>query len=267
VITLDGIKPNEIGLNVLRYHQNPVLPGTIDRTLTIPGVHGQHDFGSDLGPKYFEIPLGIKEQKNYAGVQKVINTLNQLLLDYYGRPKLIKLVFEYEPDKFYWVKYSGSIPIERLARMGEFILPLVANDPMKYAFANVNEIHWDSATVTFDDTYSIDTVFVDGVRITSSNTLKAYVNGLVVRPTILINGSGNNVTFQANGKSFSLTNFTNAQWEIRGNDYTVWKNGVDAFKEKIGVEFIELLPGINNIQISGQNMNFELSIVYRDCYM
>ncbi len=74
------------------------------------------------------------------------------------------------------------------------------------------------------------------------------------------------MTFQCNGKSFSLDSFSNSEIEINGENYTVTKNGVNAFMDIEG-DFLELLPGQNKIEITGTGMDFTLSIPILDKFM
>lgn len=263
-LTLDGNDLSEFNLEVLADHDNPLLPGTRDNLLEIGGMNGAHDMGSDMGPKPFNIPLGVTPQKSYAELRYKADKFTKFIMDPYARPREMKLMFDYYSDRYWMVKYAGQMPIQRLISMGEFILPLRAANPMGQSKVLTHEINWDSDIVTWDDSYSIDTVAVEDVHITSNTTVQSYVNWYAVRPTFLISGSGDNVTFSANGKSFSLKNFSDAEIEIIGESYTVNKNGANGFGQKIGKSYLNLLPGMNDIQITGNNMDFTLSIRVRD---
>lgn len=267
MITLDDKNPDEFGLTVLENHDNPLLPGTRDNHLVIPGMHGVHDMGSTMEAEPFNIPLGFTPQKSYADLRYKADQFTQFMLDSYGSPRAVKLIYDYHPDRYYMVKYSGQLPIQRLISMGKFNLPLIAAKPMAQSKVFTHEINWDSNEVTWDDSYSIDTVAIEDVNITINQTLEAYVNWYAVRPTILITGSGENVTFSTNGKSFSLKNFSNADFEINGNNYTISKDGVNGFNQKVGKDFLDLLPGMNDVTVTGNNMNFNLSIRVRDQHM
>lgn len=266
MITLDGKKLQEFGLEVLENHDHPLLPNTRDNFLEIPGMDGVHDMGSNREPIYLNIPLGIGPQKSYADLRYITNQFKRFILDPYGKPRLMKVIYEYDSNKYYMARYSGSLPIERLIDMGRFNLPLIAPKGHSESIVESHEIHWDSEEVTMDHDYSLETVAVEDVTITSNQTLEAYVNGFAIRPKIIINGTGDNVTFQANGKSFSLKNFTNSLIEVDGETFNVYKDSVVSYSTKVGKDFLELLPGMNQITITGTNMNFNLSIRVRDQY-
>ena len=132
--TIGGYTDIELGVELQAGYDEPVLPGTRDRTLEIPGRHGKVIFGSDLEAREFNLPLSVIEPTSAAGLQTVIRRFAKVLLDNAGKPKDISLVFTKEPDKTYTVRYSGNIPLTRLigGAHGEFTLPLIAADPYAY---------------------------------------------------------------------------------------------------------------------------------------
>ncbi|TMU85485.1 phage tail family protein [Bacillus sp. BHET2] len=244
-------------------NEDPLMPSFERKTLAIPGRLGSWDFGVEIGEKPFSYPLKVIE-RYHTQMQRYFNEFVAFLLDPFGKPREIKIVRDYEPDKHYMVKVSASILPERLEEEGAFILGFIASDPLKYGNVENHEINWDSETVTFDDSYSIDTVYVDGMLITSSQTVETTVNGYAMTPTILISGSGEDVVIEANGKSLSLGSFTNSEIVVNGKSFTIFKDGIEEF---INGDIPDLLPGRNQVNISGSNLNFNLSLRVRDQYM
>lgn len=120
------------GLFLRPEHEHPA-PSTIDNLIMIPGKNGEIDMGSSIGSRPLNFPLGVKPQLSRSKLQQKIRYFMFELFDQYGKPKEIKLTLGYEPEKWYKVKYSGSMPIERLVTMGAFTLPLKAYDPYAYA--------------------------------------------------------------------------------------------------------------------------------------
>lgn len=246
-------------------NEDPMTPVFENKTMHIPGRAGLWDFGSEIKGKSFAFPLKIMDMF-YDEMQIKYNDFATFLFDAYGQPREIKVIRDYEPDKYYMVKLASQIVPALSLREGTVILPFVANDPDKKLHVMTNEIHWNSTTATYDDSWSMSTVFVEDELITSPQTVETYVNGKALIPTILITGSGNDVTLSVNGKSFSLKNFNNSTLEIEGTNYTVYKNGQESLSEMDG-DFLTLLPKINQVKITGSNMNFKLSIGFRDLYI
>jgi phage-related protein len=267
LITFNDLPISHWGLHLSGSHEHDILPAVNDEVAYIPAMPGAHFMDTQIQPRYFSLELGTDFQEDKMELQRKMREVAAIFVDNRGKPKDVKLSFDYEPNKYYLVRYSGQLSVFRNLILGEFTLPLVAYNP--FAFSNVtnDEIHCDSSIVTVDDDYSIDTVWIDDIHITTSQELETYVNGYAIRPTILITGSAENLTFLSNGKSFSLKNFYNVTFVIKGDDYTILKNGLNGFNERIGKDFLELVPGLNKILITGRDMDFKLSIIHRDQYM
>ncbi|TYS14270.1 hypothetical protein FZC78_19125 [Rossellomorea vietnamensis] len=244
-------------------NEDPATPDYENKTLFIPGKIGEWDFGAEVKGRPFSFPLKIMD-RFYTNMQRNLNDFVAFLLDPYGKPRLIKIEFDYDPGKYCMAKLNGPVVPQRVD--GEWVVNLnfKANDPLKYSNTENHEVHWDSTTVTFDDVYSINTVFVDDIHITFPQSVETTVTGYALIPTILVSGSGDNVILSANGKSLTLGNFSNATLEIRGKDFTILKDGEEEF---IVGEFLYLQPGLNQITVSGSNLNFNLSIRVQDQYV
>ena len=146
-------------------------------------------------------------------------------------------------------------------------LGLTAFDPYAYSTVTADEVVWGSEVITFERYYLLGMGGTGGGHtITSPQTVPVHLTGEALRPVIEINGRANGLKISANGKSFSLPNFTNTQWEIDGESYVVKRNGVEDLSAMTG-NFIELFNGDNDVSIAGTNMNFELTIKYRDKYV
>ena len=132
--TIGGQADTALGVELQAGYDEPMLPGTRDRTLKIAGRQGMITFGSDLDAREFNLPLAMIEPSTAAALQAVVRTFAAVLLDKTGKPKDVSLVFVKEPNKTYTVRYSGALSLARLIgnTHGEFTLPLIAADPYAY---------------------------------------------------------------------------------------------------------------------------------------
>jgi phage-related protein len=264
MITMDDqYRFEDFGFDCEPGNEDPATPNYESKTLFIPGRVGMWDFGTEIKDRPFSFPLKIID-RFYTNMQRSLNDFVAFLLDPYGKPRIIKIEFDYDPGKHYFVKINGPIVPKRVDGEWIYNLNFIANDPLKYSNTENYEVHWDSTTVTFDDAYSINTMFVEDVLITSPQTVETTITGFALTPNILISGSGTNVKLEANGKSLTLGTFSNSNFEIKGSDFTILKDGQEVF---INGDFLSLLPGLNQINISGTNVNFNLSIRVRDQYI
>lgn len=263
----DVLLQEAFGIAVLLNSQEPALPALRNLTVTVPGRHGAYDYGGYFEPREFTLNIVFPRQ-SYADLKYNIRSFIRLFLDEYGRPKTVKLRFGDEVDKYYNVRITDSIPVERAAERGYLSITLTAYDPYAYALKNANEVTWGDEDVTFEWHYPLgmDGTGTEGIEVTSPRTITVYVHGETVRPIIEIHGSASGLTVSSNGKTFSLPNFTNTDWVIDGDRFVVLRDGAEALSALDG-EFIELLNGNNDVEITGNSLDFTITIKHRDKYM
>ncbi|GAE27031.1 phage protein [Halalkalibacter wakoensis JCM 9140] len=260
----DAVRFEDLNFIPLVDHVHPMTPSIQQQTLAIPGRSGLWNFGTEIGERHFSIPLAIPGERIIQ--QHDLNRLVAFFLDKRGQPREVKIVFDYEPDKFYKVTLAQQINPSRLVGVTTFDLPLAAYDPHKYLNVESDEITWGSTDVKFNSlsiTYGHEAVGL--VQVTSARTINYQVLGSFIKPTITISGTGSNVTLSANGKSITLPNFNSDTWIIDGSDFSVKRNGVETILD--GIDFLEFVSGDNSLQITGSNLNFSLSIKYRDKFL
>ena len=254
------------GITVLLSSEEPALPSMRNISVTIPGRHGSYDFGAYLEPREFTLNV-VFPRKSYSDLKRQIRSFNRKFIDEYGRPKTVTLRFGDEVDKFYYVRLTEGIPVERAAERGFLPLSLTAFDPYAYSTVMADEVVWGSEVITFEWNYLLGMGGTGGgFTVTRPQTIPIYVDGEALRPVIEINGTANNLTISANGKSFKLPNFSATKWIIDGENYVVKRNGNEELSAMTG-DFIELMHGENDVIISGSSMDFELTIKYRDKYI
>src|SRR5690625_7588243 len=99
---------------------------------------------------------------------ELILEFNRLLVDAYGRPKTVKLRFGDEVDKYYNVRVTDSIPVDRVAERGYITLHLTAHDPYAYSTVTADEVVCRSEVITFEWQYLLGMCGIAGrERVTS----------------------------------------------------------------------------------------------------
>jgi predicted phage tail component-like protein len=128
--TLDGVAVSTYGARLKYGAGNPMLPPSRDRTTDITGKDGVYWFASDLGQRVFTLPCYFSGCATPSALDTLIKAFARVLVDVYGKPRSLSLVFDDAPTITYIVRYSGGVPFDR-AWMGcsEFTLQLVADDP------------------------------------------------------------------------------------------------------------------------------------------
>ncbi|OJD90267.1 hypothetical protein A9485_08515 [Bacillus cereus] len=260
-LTIDGKSLNQLGLALLPGFQHPAAPPIRDYTVSIPGRPGAYYFGSDIDPLQFNLPLIIKPQEDRYKLAATIRKMVSVFIDSYGKPKQVKLIYDYEPDKYYLVRYSGSMPIDRYFRMGKFELPLVAYDP--YAYANPDAYdakakqEYDKGLVynsgiVYPNTTGFQWVYpthYSGVQNHShyEAPFKLIIKGRCKNPKITNLNSG--VWIQ-----ITETFNDNDQLIIDAKTWTVVKNGNTNLLTKFKGDFIQLTEGENGFMFESETM-------------
>ncbi|WP_010054078.1 phage tail domain-containing protein [Carnobacterium maltaromaticum] len=125
-------KLSDFGFRELTDHSNPAQPNFERKTVSIPGKSGVWEFDSQIGERSIAIPvkyLAISEKE----FEKKINMFNSFCFDQHGKPKDLKLVFDYEFEKFHKVKIEQNFIPNRANILKAFDLMFVAADPFKFA--------------------------------------------------------------------------------------------------------------------------------------
>lgn len=255
-VWIDNTELQALGLTVTLDSSEPMLPQFRTNTMTVPGRHGAYDFGAYMDVRQFDLNCVFKRQ-SYTDLKAQIRQFVRLFVDDYGQPKTVKLRFGDEPDKYYDVKASGGVPVERLANLGFFTLPLIAHDPMAKFIVPSNDIIMDSDVPILSDI--LWDTGINNRRITSPTVFEIINNGTTSVPfSFQLQGSGNDVTLYANGRTFSLGSFINANLEVDGESFLVKFNGTNDLTRTSG-DFLELLPGVNEVEVSGTNISLTIS--------
>ncbi|UBR30182.1 phage tail family protein [Bacillus sp. SD-4] len=266
-LTIDGKTLNELGLALLPGHEHPAAPSTRDYTVSIPGVSGEYDFGADLESRPFTLPLLVKPQPSQYLLALKIREIMKVFFNQYGKPKTVKLIFDYEPDKYYKVRYSGSLDTTRFKTMANLVFPLTAFDPHAYSVIDTSDVVLWGDNIPFLSDISF------GIRDYQYNVLEpSYLRidnlgSLVARPVIEITGSASTMVLRANGKEFSIGGFPEGTTLLIDSEhYVVMKDGQNYIHKMTG-DFLELMPGANTVGVRGNNININIAFKFRAKYM
>lgn len=131
-IWLDDKSNVDLGFIVRGTSRRPGLPATVDRTLAIPGRHGQYDFGAELDTRRFVFDCAFMTRGAPELQQKVME-LARYLVDSYGKPRTLQLRLRERPGQFFNVRFVGSFDVDRIIGTGLFSLPFTAFDPFAHA--------------------------------------------------------------------------------------------------------------------------------------
>lgn len=258
-VKLDGKPFSYFGIELISPADHPMAPQTEDITLKVPGRDGLYHFGSTFGERNFSFECGVIREIDETEMQRKLREFTAFLLDAYGKPREIKITFDYEPEKYYLVKFAGQISASRFYSIGTFTLPFTAFDPYAYAEMNAYDspsnheygtgLEYDSGLFydnpkSFQWTYPkhFSGVYNHGFQHTHLNLT---ITGKVTNPKITNQTTGETILLP----SLSLSTDSLV---VSTKDFTVKKNGVNAMNSYSG-EFLYLVSGENSLMFEGES--------------
>lgn len=173
----------------------PSMPEAADTTVKIAGRDGDIVLSTTYEPIPFEIVCytedNLEPQEKINQESKINSFLNSI------KNKTVALGMEAE-EKFYDVKYSGSLTTTRFPKHIKFSIPLKASDPYAKFYIEREEI----GNVTFESSTikEVGPVFtITGPatkpRISLNGYNMYYDNSLLAGETLIINANNSTVTF------------------------------------------------------------------------
>lgn len=270
MLSIDGVHlKDDLGLTVHMDSEEEALPSTQDYSVNVPGRHGDYTFKSWLQPRKINVVIVIPRQESTTDLQVFVREVMRLLVDQFGNPKTVELIYDFEPDKYYSAKYSGSVDYDRVANTGRLELPFTAYDPYAYSNTFNDEVTWGSTDVFFTNTtytYGNAGTGASGVNVTGPTAIDVSVEGYAVKPIIEVEGSAGSLTLKANGHTIEFPSFSDVIWTIDCDKYLVMKDGNNAFGEVRLRDFL-LNEGLNEIDVTGTNINVNIKIKFRDKFL
>jgi predicted phage tail component-like protein len=233
VITTDGIL-YPFGMYIMSDYRLDIMPSTKDYVETIPGRHGELDFGTDYAARAINLH-GIIESNNAERTNALKRQMAQSLNPSMGNKTLI---FADDYQKVHYVKYSGQIDLVQYPSGFEVTIPFKMNDPYIYA--------------TFTQTHIGDGVIVNNGNIAcpmliticgpANSTISIKINNqFIVFSHSILDGDILNVD------THNLTAY------IGDNNVVGYVDGIDS----------KLIPGDNVVTIQGVDPA-AVTITYRE---
>lgn len=249
-------------MKTLRESQRPALPPTVDRSYSVPFMHGAYDFGADLGPRPLPLECAFNERNPYQ-LQRRISALAEYLLDGEGNPRTIPLIFELQPDRHYMVRYSGQLPVERVAGLGKFSLPFLAYDPFAYSIYDSDDINVDTP-ILVDTEISLDAAYNFAVNGPVALPIENY-GSLNVKPVIEIAGSFSTLSLTVGGV-VTTYNVPMSGTLVLDFQRRTARIGSDNALLHTNARFGVLPRGVSTVTVGGTGLNFSMAIKFKAKY-
>jgi len=228
-----------------------ILPGMSDKYLEIPEVDGEYLFPGAFRDRNIEIRC------SFPGISQVnLRQKARQIAAWLYTAARAKLIFDDEPDVFYWAKLSNQIDLDQVVMMGEFSLQFRC---LPYACAVTPTVveqemnNGDELTLANGGTAS--TPFLAEVQNPAITGYAAFpALGAGVCPDITLTSLAEGFTLDVNGDDCSYTGVVaDAQKVYLDTDRkTVQLDGSNALRYHDGT-FPLLLAGNNTLTYSSPN--------------
>jgi predicted phage tail component-like protein len=207
-----------LGVIVLRDSRQDLLPGTRENTETIPGRHGEIDFGSEFEPRVLELHVASKAEFDPGQKAAIKRNLAKFLNPLVGP---VNLVFWEDVDQTYWVKYAGKIDILNRANWLEFTIPFKASQP--FIVRTFEKRHTGSGVLTNEGTMEAPLVIeitgpVTNPSVTVGSDTLTWTGTVGAGDTLVIDTEYMTVKF--NGSN-AIANYSGGFPKLQPGDTTV----------------------------------------------
>lgn len=271
--SLGGIESGTFGL-ICRTINRQLLPVIRTKTRTINGKHGIYDFGGgDSDPKTHT------KRIVYVG-----NDITELRLRareisaWLYSAEFKKLVFGDEPDKYELARITGGVNLESLLSIGECDVTFVCQPTAQCTHDTSEDIILDSDVVLGSD-ITLDNAANYTFTVNSSPTVITFDSAGLAETglqsqrgskfEIKITGSFETLSITMNGKTINYNEAANGTVIIDNVNATIKANGVNKISECSGdlIDFLSIIPGENEVTITGTGLNCSVLFDYRYEYL
>jgi predicted phage tail component-like protein len=174
----------------------------------------------------------------------------------------VEIFFRDDPEiVYYGIKENMELPTAGQTSVSSSFT-LFCGDPVKYSKHNVSDILWGNAEIDFQAHYTLGNQGSGAFnkKITRNTSIATTVEGMAVKPTIKLSGSGVDVKITCAGKNIDVGTFSSTTLEIDTEMFVAYFNGTEKI---VDMDDFWLEPD-DTVFITGRNMNFDLTIDFRN---
>lgn len=146
----------------------------------VSGRAGVIDYGTEYGKRPIDMVL-LLEQSPTRSIRALVHDLIAMF-----KPTLpaAPLIFDAEPHRTYWAKYTGKLGIEELAYFGQFTLSLKCADPFAYGPEQITEATMTGSPSTLSVVSGGTEETAPLIRIVNSGS--NTIHGFTIKNSVLV---------------------------------------------------------------------------------
>lgn len=250
--SLGGVSSEDFSL-VCKSVKRPLLPATRVKRIEIVGLSGAYDFDDD------EYALrNLTMQMAYIGTSyDELRTRARTIAAWLSTPTWTQLIINDEPDKHYLVKITSIVDLKSVWESGT---ANISFDCQPFAISN-NEFGSIEAITGTGRSYTFPNLGTRHINYKSPPGSKSFIT---------IQGSYTDLVIALNGKVLNFVNAVSSKTITIDNiEMEIEEDAVNIFSVITGDtnEFLTILPGTNNVDISGNAINVTVTIDYKRLWL
>lgn len=247
----------EFGFIPLFAQSQPKIGELSLNSIKIGGRAGFWHFGTEIGGKSFQIPLGLIEPNDQLKEEKIEKLVN-FFIDSRGQPRPVKIAFRRTPDKFVWVLLQGVSDPEYTGQTASFALNVTQPDPYKYGLSSMYDL---DQPLRYDQGHEYGVLGYPNTKKFNWNIVPHHYSGLEnychletpIKITIQGTIRNGSIKHLETDTTFHLPDITNGRITIDTEMFNLNVNGVDVLEFE--GDFFDLVSGGNGFQFSAEQAN------------
>ncbi len=184
-----------------------------------------------------------------------------------------ELVLNYDSNKVYKVKLISEVNNEMLATYNKFQIQFEAEPIQKHIFHKGYSPKWNEIDIAWNQADFLwggyQTVFNN---IKTNTSIQLENNGTyVVKPTIVLTGTGSSITIKNNttNESFIYSNLSNETVKIDCENQLVFRDTQSKSNKRMNFngDYMKLNDGLNDITVTGNWSSLNVEFIYNERYL
>ncbi len=255
-ITFDDDKTlADFKMVALKGYEKSLMPSISGNTTAIPGKAGAWDHGDELGVMKDKYPIACLEQDPIKREQ-CFNDFIAYTTNQYRKPRLMKMSFSTEPDKFIYGKVSKSIMPKRYNSGGDFDLDIINNEGTRFALSDaydpeyVPEYDHVKNGDMYENSQRLDWIYRNSYS--GFHNYSMYITSVkfVIRGTI----KNASIIHQQTNTELTIPDMTNGMMIVDTKTMSITLNGT-GLMTGTNHEFFEINPGNNSFLFKSDKPN------------
>lgn len=273
--TFDRKGINSSNFNIVAQSINrPMIPAMTPKILTVPGMHGVHDFGVNTYSNQ-NIPVHIAFVGN--DIYELMSRADEIAA-WLTSKKYEPLTFADEPNVYYLAKIYDKVALEKFKRFGEADINFDCMPFKIYQESSGKDLTWDS-DLTWGCEYTWGSADDYKVAVTANTTFDIEYFGTQElgfgdpagsQFDIVITGSFTTLSITLNDKTINYNEAIANETVTINNIKATIKKGIE---NKLPVcsgdldDFLRLIPGTNTATITGTGLNCSVLFDFRPQFL